>query len=399
MKEPEPIDPAGGMSGTVRPYDHLPYARPLAQPEDIASVISVLKSEWWTTGPVLRRFEKEMSKFCHCAEAVAVSSGTAALHCAYHAIGIGPGDEVIVPAMTFSATANAVVLCGGTPVFADVDADTLLIDPVSIETKITPRTRAIVGVDYAGQPCDYDALAAIATEYRLSLVSDACHSLGGSYHGRVVGSLADVTVFSFHAVKAVAAGEGGMVVTNRTDWAEKIRKFRNHGILTDPHQRSKTGTWEYDLPEIGFNYRLTDIQAALALSQLKKLGKSISRKHAIAGFYDTQFAPQTGIGRLQIRTDVTHAHHLYVVRIKGKGEDSRDRVFHRLRHMGIGVNVHYKPVHLLSFYRNRYGCKEGDCPHAEAAYRQILSLPLHPGMTDADAERVVQSVRKTIHES
>jgi perosamine synthetase len=375
----------------------IPYGRPTIDEEGLKAVESVLTSGWWTTGPWGPRFEEAMTRQCAARHAIAVSSGTAALHCIYHAAGIGPGDEVIVPAMTFAATANAVVMVGGVPVFADVEPNTLLVDMEDIEKKISHRTKALVAVDYAGQPCDYDALREIANRHHLLLIADACHSLGGHYRGKSVGSLADGTIFSFHAVKAIASGEGGMVVTDREQWANSVKRFRNHGILADHKERSLNGTWEYEMPEIGYNYRITDIQCALLLSQLARLKESIERRRIIAGYYDRVFSDlRDRISPLATKPHIDHAHHLYVIRIKAGNGISRKKVFETLRNQEIGANVHYPPVHLFGYYRDKFGCKPGDCPRVEAAYQEIITLPLHPAMTDSEVERVVTAVRKAV---
>ena len=233
----------------------LPYGRQIIDDEDIAAVTDALRSDWLTTGPAVERFERSVCAFTGVGYGVAVNNGTAALHTAMFALGIGPGDEVIVPPMTFAATANCVLYQGGTPVFADVDTDTLLIDPAAVDAAVTPRTRAIIGVDYAGQPCDWDALRSIADRRKLALVADACHALGGEYKGRKAGVLADVTVFSFHPVKHITTGEGGMVTTDDASLAEKMRRFRNHGITTTAAQREKAGGWFYEMADLGRNYR------------------------------------------------------------------------------------------------------------------------------------------------
>ncbi|MCP4566239.1 MAG: aminotransferase class I/II-fold pyridoxal phosphate-dependent enzyme, partial [FCB group bacterium] len=247
----------------------IPYGRQSIDEEDIQSVVEVLRSDWLTTGPKVDAFEHALADYVGAEYGVAVSSGTAALHCAMYALGIGPGDEVILPPMTFAATANCVVFLGGTPVFADVQPDTLLIDPVAVEKKITKRTRAIIAVDYAGQPCDYDSLRDIANSHGLSLIADGCHALGAVYKGHRVGSLADMTVFSFHPVKHITTGEGGMITTNDPKFAGRMRRFRNHGIDTDFRQREQQGSWYYEMVDLGYNYRITDMQCALGLSQLK----------------------------------------------------------------------------------------------------------------------------------
>ncbi|HIE10730.1 MAG TPA: DegT/DnrJ/EryC1/StrS family aminotransferase, partial [Kiritimatiellae bacterium] len=294
----------------------------------------------------------------------------------------------------FAATANCIVFQGGRPVFADVDPDTLLLDPAQVEAKITPRTKAIIAVDYTGHPCDYDALRAIADRHDLILVADACHSLGARYRGRPVGSLADMTVFSFHPVKHIATGEGGMVVTDRADWARRLRMFRNHGITTDYREREKSGSWFYEMVELGFKYRLTDIQCALGLSQMGKLPAWLRRRREIAAAYRSAFAALAGIQPLAVRPEVEHAYHLFVVRLGRKLD--RGEVFRHLRRRGIGVNVHYIPVHLHAFYRKRLGTRPGECPAAEAAYGQIISLPMFAGLTNDDLSRVIAAVEEVV---
>ena len=277
--------------------EFLPYGRQMIDNDDVAAVVDVLRSDWLTTGPRVEEFEQAFAEHVGVAHAVAVSSGTAALHSAMFAADIGPGDEVIVPAMTFAASANCVVFQGGTPVFADVDE------------------KAVVAVDYAGQPCDYDALTAIAGRHGLTLVADACHAPGATYKGRSVGTLADLSAFSFHPVKHLTTGEGGMVATNDAGLAKRMRAFRNHGIQTDFRERTEKGTWFYEMTELGYNYRITDFQCALGLSQLKKLAGWVERRSEIAKRYDEAFAGERGVEPLARRADRTHAYHLYVVRV------------------------------------------------------------------------------------
>jgi len=375
----------------------IPYGKQSIDDEDIKAVIEVLRSDWLTTGPKVTEFENAIADFVGAKYAVAVSCGTAALHAAMFALEIGPGDEVIVPPMTFAATANCVVFQGGTPVFVDVDPDTLLIDPAQIEAKITPKTKGIIAVDYAGQPCEYDKLCAIREERGLKLVADGCHALGAEYKGRKVGSLADMTVFSFHPVKHIATGEGGMITTDDEDLANRMRLFRNHGITSDFREREIRGSWFYEMAGLGYNYRLTDIQCALGLSQLKKLSDFLARRREIAKIYDNVFGDLEGISPLGVRADVLHAYHLYVVRVStDKCQGNRAQIFKELRENGIGVNVHYIPVHLHPFYRNHFATESGLCPIAENAYAQIISLPMFPGMSDEDIERVINSVKKVV---
>ena len=372
----------------------IPYGRQSIDEEDIQAVTEVLRSDWLTTGPKVLEFEQVFAHFVGTKEAVTLSSGTAALHAAMYALDIGPGDEVIVPAMTFAATANCVMFQGGTPIFADVDPDTLLIDALEVEAKITSRTKAIISVDYAGQPCDYDLLRNVAKKHGLALVDDACHSLGGSRKGRPVGSLADLSTFSFHPVKHITTGEGGMVTTDDSELARRMRVFRNHGITTDHHQRELQGSWYYEMVDLGYNYRMTDFQCALGLSQLKKLPGRVKRRQEIARKYDQALAEIDEVEPLHVLEGVKHAYHLYVVRLR-KDLD-RGTVFRNLREIGIGVNVHYIPVHLHPYYRASFDIGPGLCPIAEKAYEKILSLPIFSSMREEDVRSVIRSVVKVV---
>ena len=372
----------------------IPYGRQSIDEEDIQAVTEVLRSDWLTTGPKVLEFEQVFAHFVGTKEAVTLSSGTAALHAAMYALDIGPGDEVIVPAMTFAATANCVIFQGGTPIFADVDPDTLLIDPLKVEAKITARTKAIISVDYAGQPCEYDALRKIAKRHGLALVDDACHSLGGSRKGKPAGSLADLSTFSFHPVKHITTGEGGMVTTDDSELARRMRVFRNHGITTDHHQRELQGSRYYEMVDLGYNYRMTDFQCALGLSQLRKLPGWVKRRQEIARKYDQALAEIDEVEPLHVLEGVKHAYHLYVVRLR---EDlDRGTVFRNLREIGIGVNVHYIPVHLHPYYRACFDTGPGLCPVAEKAYEKILSLPIFSSMSEEDVRSVIRSVAKVV---
>ncbi len=380
-------------SSDAGPPRVIPYGRHEVHDDDVAAVTEALYSDWLTTGPAVKRFEESLARTVGASHAVAVNSGTAALHCAMHALDIGPGDEVIVPPLTFAASANCVLYQGGTPVFADVDPATLLIDPASVEARITPRTRAVIAVDYAGQPCDYDALHAIAVRHRLAIVADACHSLGASDRARSVGSLAHISAFSFHPVKAITTGEGGMAVTDDESLARWMRTFRNHGITIDAQARDQQGTWYYEMQELGFNYRISDVACALGSSQLARLDESIRRRQEIARAYDEALDRLSLVSPLELRDGVSHARHLYVVRWHNeRATIDRAGLFAELRARGLGVNVHYIPVYLHPYYRRRFGTGPGLCPVAEAAYEQIVSLPIYPAMTEADVGRVIDAV-------
>jgi perosamine synthetase len=375
----------------------LPYGRQSIDEDDIQAVVAALRSDWLTTGPRVAEFERAFADFVGAHEAVAVNSGTAALHAAMAALDIGPGDEVIVPAMTFAATANAVVYRGGMPVFADVEADTLLIDAKKLETHLTAHTKAIAAVDYAGHPCNYDALRAIAKPRGIALVADACHAIGGSYRDESVGTLADLNTFSLHPVKSLTTGEGGVITTADAELAARMRIFRNHGISTDHRQREAVGSWIYEMVELGYNYRITDFQCALGTSQLLKLRGWVNRRQAIAKIYDEAFGGEQGFAPLAVRPDVRHGYHLYVIRLQLERLSApRQTVFAALRAEGIGVNVHYIPVHLHPYYRERLGTGPGLCPVAEAAYEELITLPVFPAMADTDVADVIEAVKKVV---
>jgi perosamine synthetase len=373
----------------------LPYGRQSIGEDDIQAVVDVLRSDWLTTGPKVNEFEEAFADRVGARYAVAFSSGTAALHGAAFSAGITAGDEVITTPLTFAASANCVLYQGGTPIFADVRRDTLNIDPEQIAERITPRTKAILPVDYAGHPADLLALLEIAKRDGLVVIEDACHALGAEYQGRRVGSISHMTVFSFHPVKHLTTGEGGMVTTDNARFADTLRKFRNHGINSEARERQGGNQWQYEMVLLGFNYRLTDIACALGLSQLKKFEANLSSRREIAARYNSAFAGMAGISVPYVQQEVTPAWHLYPVRLDlaalsvGRGE-----IFQALRAENIGVNVHYIPVHLHPYYRERFGYKSGEFPVAEAAYEELISLPMFHGMTDRDVADVMNAVNK-----
>ena len=371
----------------------IPYSRQAIDEDDIQAVVDVLRSDWLTTGPTVEKFEQHLSDFVGAPYGVAVSSGTAGLNCATYAIDLKPGDEVIVSPMTFVATANCIVNRGAKPVFADVNPQTLLIEPNDVKANITERTRAVIAVDYAGHPADYDEIKSITDSRDIYLISDACHALGALYKEQPVGSLADLSVFSFHPVKQITTGEGGMVTTNSAELARRMRLFRNHGITSDHRQREKESSWYYEMVDIGHNYRITDIQCALGITQLKKLKDFIKQRHAIARRYDQAFARIPGITPLTVKSDVYHGYHLYVVQIDLQGLGiSRESVFRKLRQNNIGVNVHYIPVHLHPFYRKEFQTGPGLCPAAEAAYEKIFSIPIYQGISREEQKIVINHI-------
>lgn len=377
----------------------LPYGRQEIGDADIKAVVEALCSDWLTTGPRVGQFEKAFAQFCGAAEGVAVNSGTAALHAAMRAVGIGKGDEVIVPAITFAASSNAVLYEGGTPVFADIEADTLLIDPTCVEKLISPKTKAIVAVDYAGQPADYDALRSLAKGRDIAIVADACHAPGATYKGRMAGTLADISCFSFHPIKHLTTCEGGMTLTDNRELAGHMRRFRNHGIDSDHRKRDAEGTFAYDMVELGYNYRLPDVQCALGLAQLERLPQWVAKRRTVASWYEDALAGIEHVRPLRVHGDRTNAFHLYVVRLDlTKLTIDRACAFQHLRGCGIGANVHYAPVYLHSYYRS-LGFQPGLCPVAEKTYSEILTLPMFPAMSQADVARVANVLRElaTLH--
>ena len=374
----------------------LPYGRQWINEDEIQAVVQVLRSDWITTGPKVAEFEEAFASYVGAAHAVAVSSGTAALHAAVFAAGIGPGDEVIVPALTFAASANCVRYQGGTVVFADVRRDTLCMDPACVAAAITPRTRAIITVDYTGQPSDLEELSGLARRHSLVLIEDACHALGATYRGKRIGGLADLTAFSLHPVKHITSGEGGVVTTQDAALADRLRRFRNHGITSEARQRETAGSWFYEMVDLGYNYRLTDFQCALALNQLKMLDGWLARRRQMASWYLEELARVPELELLAIRHDRESAWHLFVVRLALQRLCAdRAEIFRALRAENIGVNVHYIPVPWHPYYQ-RLGYQRGAWPVAEDAYARLLTLPLFPAMTDGDAMDVVAALRKVL---
>jgi perosamine synthetase len=372
----------------------LPYGRQSIDEGDIQAVTDTLRSAWLTTGPKVTEFEEAFASTVGAKYAISFSSGTAALHGAAFAAGLKPGDEAITSPLTFAATANCVLYQGATPVFADVCPDTLNVDPEQIGARINSKTRVLLPVDYAGHPADLESILALADRHGLTVIEDACHALGAEYRGRRVGSVAHMSVFSFHPVKHVATGEGGMVTTDNSDFAQTLRRFRNHGISSEARQRQNSGQWQYEMVLLGYNYRLPDIGCALGLSQLRKLEQNLMRRQEIAAIYSTAFREIAGILPPAVRKDVKPALHLYPIRVESGIKASRAEVFRALRAENIGVNVHYIPVHLHPYYRDQFGYKGGEYPIAEAAYEGLISLPMFHGMGDQDVDDVIHAVSK-----
>ena len=375
----------------------IPYGRQNIEQDDIDAVVEVLRSAWITQGPWGEEFEKQVAAYCGVSYAVAFNSGTSALHAAIYAARIGPGDEVITSPITFLATANAAIYTGARPVFVDMDINSYCIDPQLIEAAITPRSRAIVPVDYAGYPVDMSVIKEIARKHNLLIIEDAAHALGAWRQGRAVGQDADMSILSFHPVKHITTGEGGMVLTNNPELQERLRRFRSHGIVRDASRMMENyGPWYYEMQSLGYNFRLSDIQAALGISQLKKLENFVEERQRIARYYDRAFA---GMKQLNIPPQPVagdrHAYHLYPL-LLSSGIDRR-KLFSYLRERKIGVQVHYIPVHLQPYYRKNYAYGPGDFPVAEDFYRREISLPIFPGLKREEQDYVIHHVLAGSH--
>jgi len=393
--------------------EYIPYGHQSIDDNDIEAVIKSLRSLWLTQGPIISEFEQAISKRVASRYAVAVSSGTAALHCAAFAAGVRKGDEIITSPNTFAASGNCARFLGADVKFVDIKPETFCMDSGLLEAAITERTKAIIPVDFAGQPCDMDEINDIAKKNGLTVIEDAAHSLGAEYKRKPVGSLAAMTIFSFHPVKLITTGEGGMIVTNDDELKLKLRMFRSHGTtkgeftpLMQPEQgadneniysrginRSSRAKWYYEMQLLGFNYRITDIQCALGLSQLAKIDQFISRRREIAGRYTEAFKENPYIEIPFQESDRLSAWHLYIIKLRlDKMKSTRRRVFEELRNMNIGAHVHYIPLHLHPYYRKLYGHKRGDFPITEKFYDSALTLPIYPGLEDKKCERIIESV-------
>lgn len=373
----------------------IPYGKQTIEQDDIQAVVDVLKSDFLTTGPKIAEFEQTVADYVGAKYAVAISNGTSALHAACFAAGIEPGDEVITTPLTFAASANCVLYCGGTPVFADVDPKTYNIDPEDIQRKITDRTKAIIAVHLAGQPCDMDAIHSIAREHGLIVIEDGAHALGSVYKGKKVGSMSDMTTFSFHPVKPITTGEGGMIVTDNEDFYKKMILFRSHGITRDDSMMTRNdGPWFYQQFNLGYNYRITDIQCALGCSQMKKLDRFLARRKEIVARYNEAFADCDNIITPYQLSDTESGWHLYIVQVK---KCDRIQVFENMREKGIGVNVHYIPVYMHPYYQE-HGYENVHCANAEEIYSHIISLPLYPGLTSEQQDYVIDTLKSLCEE-
>jgi dTDP-4-amino-4,6-dideoxygalactose transaminase len=381
--------------------EFLPLSRPTIGEEEINEVVETLRSGWITTGPKVERFEQALRNYLDMPEAVAVSSGTAGLHVALLAAGIGPGDEVITSTMTFAATANAIALCGARPALVDCEADTLNIEPSALERCVTSKTKAIIPVHFAGQPCAMNELLEIARRHNLPVIEDAAHALGTEYRGRKIGAIGDATVYSFHPIKAITTGEGGMVVTRNAEWADRMRLLRFHGIRTSAWERQAGGKSPlYSVERPGFKYTMMDMQAAIGIHQLAKLDRFIERRALLAECYSRALQKIDGIEPLGIVPYAhKHAWHLFVVQLELKRLDiDRDRFLEILKERNIGAGVHFPAIHWQPYYQKTFGYRAGDFPNAEKAAERILSLPLFPAMSESDVRDVVETVAEILDE-
>lgn len=372
----------------------IPYSRQWIDKDDIQEVVKVLKSSFITQGPKVREFEEVLARYCGAKYSVVFSSGTAALHAAYYSAGIHEGDEVITSPLTFAATTNMLVAVGAIPVFSDIDLETGNLNPREVEKKITKKTKAIVGVDYAGLPVDVAILKKIAKRHKLVFIEDSAHALGASYGKKKIGALADMTMFSFHPVKSITTGEGGTIVTNNRKYYEKLLSFRSHGIIKDKKKLSKKNnpSWYHEMQDMGFNYRITDIQATLGVSQMKKLDFFIEKRKAIASRYQRELGglknfivPKTFSGK-------TSSWHLFALRLIPQKKYLRDFCFIELQKAGIGVQVHYLPVYLHPYYE-ALGYKKGLCPNAELFSESEISIPIFPALPPRNQALVIKTIK------
>jgi perosamine synthetase len=380
--------------------EFIPFHRPAIGDDEIQSVVETLKSGWLTTGPKVKRFEEEFARYLGCRHAVAVNSGTAALHLALDAIGIKEGDEVILPTMTFAATAEVVLYFKARPVLVDCCPDTLNLDPYQIERAITPSTRAIIPVHMGGQSCDMDPILELARHHNLNVIEDAAHALPAAYHGKKVGIVGDITCFSFYATKTITTGEGGMATTENPEWANRMRMMSLHGISHDAWKRyTKEGSWYYEILDPGFKYNLTDIAAAIGIEQLKKCDEFWQARQRIAMNYSKAFADLKQIQLPICQNEIQHAWHLFVIQlILERLKIDRNQFIDALREKEIGTSVHFIPLHLHPYYRDKFGYKPEDFPNASAAFERIISLPIYPGMAEANVRDVIVAVRQIVQE-
>jgi len=379
--------------------EFIPYGSQWIDDEDIEAVKETLKSDYLTTGPKIKEFEDKFADYVDAKYAVAIANGTAALHAATYAADIKEGDEVITTPITFAATANSVLYQNATPVFVDIDPETYNINPESIKEKVTEKTKAIIPVHYTGQPCEMDEIKEIANENDLIIIEDGAHAVGATYKDKKIGSVGDMTTFSFHPVKNMTTGEGGMITTDSKELYDKLMKFRTHGITKDESEyiNSAHGPWYHEQQELGYNYRMTDIQAALGITQLEKLDDFLARRREIVNRYNQEFKEIEGLIIPEQLENTNSAWHIYVLQLElEKLTADRKQIFEALREKNLGVNVHYIPVYFHPYYQS-LGYQKGICPKAERLYERIITIPLYPKMTDQQVDEVIKRIKSTIN--
>ena len=387
-----------GPIGTPVRKNFLPFNQPDIEQAEVDEVVDTLHSGWITTGPKTKEFERRFAEYIGARHAIAVNSCTGGLHVALAAAGIGPGDEVIVPTMTFCSTANVVVHLGATPIIVDVEPDTLNIAPQSLEAAITPQTKAVIPVHLYGHPCDMDRISEIAKAHRLLIVEDAAHAVAAEWRGRRVGTLSPATVFSFYATKNLTTAEGGMITTDDDEYAEQMRIWTLHGISCDAWKRySAEGSWYYEVSVPGFKYNLTDLQSALGLHQLARLEAMTQRRTELAARYYAGLCDLPEIELPTVRSGIRHAWHLYVIRLRLEMLTiNRAKFIEHLKSEGVGTSVHFIPLHRQPYYRDRFGFQPSDFPVADAAYECLISLPLYTRMTERDVDDVIEAVWRVV---
>ena len=375
-----------------------PYSRQWIDEDDISAVVDVLKSDWITQGPTIDKFEKALAGYCDAKYCVTFNSGTSALHAAYYTSGLEAGDEFITSPISFVATANAGLYVGAKPVFIDIERDTGNLDVSKLEKNITEKTKLIVPVHYSGHPVDMDKVHHIAQKHNLNVIEDACHALGAKYKNELIGTchFSDMTVFSFHPVKHITTGEGGAVTTNNKGYYEKLLMFRSHGITKKRFHSEPHGDWYNEMQFLGYNYRLTDIQAALGISQLKKVDKFVIRRREMAKTYNKEFKNNPYFDTPPEKNNAYSSYHLYPIRIKEQHKDKKREIFSELRRKGVGVQVHYIPIYRQPYYQN-LGYEEGLCPGAEDFYQREIGIPIYPAMTNKDIENVIEIISDTFN--
>jgi|SRR5271157_154634 len=388
------------VTATAAASVFLPFHRALIEEEEIKAVVDVLRSGWLTTGPRVREFEAAFAQYTGASHALAVNSCTAALHLALAAIGIGEGDEVILPTMTFAASAEVVLYFRARPVLVDCQENSFHVDPEKISSAISHRTRAILPVHYGGVPCDMDSILHLARRHNLKVVEDAAHALPSRYREKMIGTIGDITCFSFYATKTLTTGEGGMATTENPDYAERMRTLSLHGISKDAWKRyTAEGSWRYDILEAGYKYNLTDLQAALGIVQLAKCDAMCAQRAAIAAKYNHALESLDVFETPSSPRNMQHAWHLYVLEVNPSAlRINRDRVIVELHRRGIGTSVHFIPLHLHTLYREQFGYRSGQFPNAEERFARALSLPIYPGMLPEEVDRVVSALLEIARE-